>query len=85
MEWVESLKVAVDYMEKNLLENIVADDVADAVYMSPFYFHRGFKLMTRYSIAEYIRYRRLYMYRTYARIPSIVCFILKTAYFPPRI
>lgn len=61
MEWVESLKVAVDYMEKNLLENIVADDVADAVYMSPFYFHRGFKLMTGYSIAEYIRYRRLYM------------------------
>ena len=71
MEWVESLKVAVDYMKKNVLENIVADDVADAVYMSPFYFHRGFKLMTGYSIAEYIRYRRLYMYRTYARIPSI--------------
>lgn len=61
MEWIGSLKLAINYMEKHLLENISADEVADAVYMSPFYFQKGFKIMTGYSVGEYIRYRRLYM------------------------
>lgn len=61
MEWTESLKRAITYMEKHLLENIGADEVADAVYMSPFYFQKGFKIMTGYSVGEYIRCRRLYM------------------------
>ncbi|WP_010239206.1 GyrI-like domain-containing protein [Clostridium arbusti] len=33
MEWIGSLKLAINYMEKHLLENISADEVADAVYM----------------------------------------------------
>jgi AraC family transcriptional regulator len=61
MEWIGSLKLAIDYMEKHLLENISSDEVADAVYMSPFYFQKGFKIMTGYSVGEYIRCRRLYM------------------------
>jgi AraC family transcriptional regulator len=61
MEWIGSLKLAINYMEKHLLENISADEVADAVYMSSFYFQKGFKIMTGYSVGEYIRYRRLYM------------------------
>lgn len=61
MEWIESLKSAINYMEKHLLENISADEVSDTVYMSTFYFQKGFKIMTGYSIGEYIRYRRLYM------------------------
>lgn len=61
MEWIGSLKLAINYMEKHLLENISADEVADAVYMSPFYFQKGFKIMTGYSVGEYIRYRRLYL------------------------
>lgn len=61
MEWIGSLKLAINYMEKHLLENISAEEVADAVYMSSFYFQKGFKIMTGYSVGEYIRYRRLYM------------------------
>lgn len=61
MEWIGALKVAIKYMEKHLLENINADEVADSVYMSPFYLQKGFKIMTGYSIGEYIRCRRLYM------------------------
>jgi len=61
MEWIGSLKLAINYMEKHLLENMGADEVADAVFMSSFYFQKGFKIMTGYSIGEYIRYRRLYM------------------------
>lgn len=61
MEWIGSLKLAINYMEKHLLEDISADEVADEVYMSSFYFQKGFKILTGYSVGEYIRYRRLYM------------------------
>lgn len=61
MEWTISLKKAIDYMEEHLLEEIGADDVAGAVYMSSFYFQKGFKIMTGYSVGEYIRNRRLYL------------------------
>lgn len=61
MEWIGSLKLAVEYIETHLLENISAEEVAEAVYVSPFYFQKGFKIMTGYSIGEYIRCRRLYM------------------------
>lgn len=61
MEWIESLKLSIDYMEKHLLESIGPEEVSDAVFMSYFYFQKGFKIITGYSIGEYIRYRRLYM------------------------
>ena len=61
MEWTECLKKAIDYMEENLLNNISAEEVSAEVYMSSFYLQKGFKIMTGYSIAEYIRCRRLYM------------------------
>ena len=61
MEWTESLKRAISYMETHLLDNVDGYDVAEAVHISPFYFQKGFKLMTGWTIAEYIRYRRLYL------------------------
>lgn len=61
MEWITCLRQAVDYMERHLLENIGVADVAKAVHISPFYLQKGFKLMTGYSVGEYIRCRRLYL------------------------
>lgn len=61
MEWMEDLKRAINYMEEHLLENIDADDVAASIHMSPFYFQKGFRIMTGYSAGEYIRQRRLYL------------------------
>lgn len=61
MEWTESLKRSIKYMEAHLLEDISTEEVAEAVYMSPFYFQKGFKIMTGYSVGEYIRNRRLYL------------------------
>lgn len=61
MEWTVSLKRAIDYMESHLLESIDAGDVAKQIYMSSFYFQKGFKIMTGYSVGEYIRCRRLYL------------------------
>lgn len=61
MEWITCLRQAVDYMEQHILEDISVSDVAKKLYISPFYLQKGFKIMTGYSISEYIRYRRLYL------------------------
>lgn len=61
MEWTESLRSAIAYMEEHLLDDISADDVAEAVHISSFYLQKAFRIMTGYSVGEYIRYRRLYL------------------------
>lgn len=61
MEWTESLRRAINYMEAHLLDDINVEDVSKHIYMSPFYFQKGFKIMTGYSVGEYIRCRRLYL------------------------
>ncbi len=60
MEWITCIRKAIDYMETHLEENISAQDVAREVYMSSFFFQKGFALMTGYGLGEYIRNRRLY-------------------------
>lgn len=61
MEWITGLRQAVAYMEAHLLDEISAVDVAKELNISPFYLQKGFKIMTGYSIGEYIRCRRLYL------------------------
>ena len=36
-------------------------DVAQSVYMSPYFFQRGFSCLTGYGVGEYIKSRRLYL------------------------
>ena len=60
MEWLSAIRAAIDYMEKHLTDDIGAQDVADEVFLSPFFLQRGFSLMTGYGIGEYLRNRRLY-------------------------
>lgn len=61
MDWLGSFRKAIDYMEEHLLQDIGAMEVADAVHISPFYFQKCFKMVTGYSIGEYLRNRRLYL------------------------
>ena len=61
MEWLTSIRTAIDYMEDHLEDDISAQDVADHVHLSPFFIQKGFSLMTGYGIGEYIRNRRLYV------------------------
>lgn len=61
MEWLVGLRGAIDYMERHLLEDIGVQEAAEAVHISPFYFQRGFKIVTGYSVGEYLRSRRLYL------------------------
>ena len=60
MEWLTSIRAAIDYMERHLQDDISAQDVAEHVHLSPFFLQRGFTLMTGCGIGEYLRHRRLY-------------------------
>ena len=59
MEWLTAIRGAVSYMEDHLTDEVSLDDVARAVYLSPFFLQRGFSLMTGYGVGEYLRNRRL--------------------------
>jgi AraC family transcriptional regulator len=61
VEWTKALKQAIDYMESNLLSDCKLEDVADYVHISPFYFQKAFKMITGYTIGEYVKNRRLYL------------------------
>ena len=59
MEWLASIRKALDFMEQNLQNDISVQDIAEQVYISPFFLQKGFSLMTGYGIGEYLRNRRL--------------------------
>ena len=59
MDWLTSIRIAIDYIEKHLTHDISVQDVANQVHISPFFLQKGFLLMTGYGIGEYIRNRRL--------------------------
>ncbi len=67
MEWLSCIRKTIDLLEEQLLENAALDDdfdigkVAREVGVSAFYLQKGFAIMTGYSIAEYVRNRRLYL------------------------
>ncbi len=61
MEWLSSIRAAIDYIESRLTDDIRVKDMADRVYLSPFFLQRGFSLMTGCGVGEYIRNRRLYL------------------------
>ena len=61
MEWITAIRKSVEYIEKHLKDNISAQDLSEQVYMSQVHFQKGFQIMTGYSVAEYIRNRKLYL------------------------
>ena len=61
MEWLTCIRSAIDYIERHLTDDLSAQEVADQVYLSPFFLQRGFSVMTGMGMSEYIRGRRLYL------------------------
>ncbi len=59
MNWMNKIQEAIDYIEKNLLEDITAETVGRAINYAPSSFQNLFSAVTGYSIGEYIRFRRL--------------------------
>ena len=59
MEWTNAIQSSINFMEQLITENISAEDVANHVHISSFYFQKGFRMLCGFSVIEYIRNRRL--------------------------
>lgn len=59
MNWCESISRAIEYIENNLTNDITIEDIAKHLYISSFYFQKGFSIVCGYGVGEYIRNRRL--------------------------
>lgn len=59
MNWSESISRAIEYIENNLTNDITIQDIADHLYISSFYFQKGFSILCGYGVSEYIRNRKL--------------------------
>lgn len=59
MDWVESIRRAIQYIEANLREELTIRDIARQAALSPFYFQKGFAMLCGMTVGEYIRQRRL--------------------------
>lgn len=59
MEWLDKMMDAINYMENNMEGKIDIEEVARVAYSSTFHFQRMFHMVTGFTVAEYIRNRRL--------------------------
>ena len=59
MEWTDAIQSAISFIEQHITDDITAEDVANQVHISSFYFQKGFSMLCGYSVTEYIRNRRL--------------------------
>lgn len=59
MEWMAIIGNSIQYMEDHITEDLSVDEVAKAVGVSHFYFQKGFSMLCGFSVAEYLRNRRL--------------------------
>ncbi|MBS4207326.1 AraC family transcriptional regulator [Bacillus sp. FJAT-50079] len=50
---------SIEHIERNLDNELVIEDVAAVAFMSKFHFQRMFKMLTGYTVSEYIRNRRM--------------------------
>ncbi len=59
MDWLNTMKNAIQYMEDRLDGEIDVEEAARAACSSKFHFQRMFHMLTGVTIAEYVRRRRL--------------------------
>jgi AraC family transcriptional regulator len=59
MSIYKDLEEAVNYIEKNIRDKILLDDIAAYLYISKYHLHRVFKLVTKQKLMEYVRMRKL--------------------------
>lgn len=59
MNWTECISEAICFIEENITEEVTMEDIAKQVNISPFYFQKGFSMLCDFTVADYIRCRRL--------------------------
>ena len=58
---IQDLEKVIEYIENNLTKDISIKRLSKYVGISEYYLQRNFRILTGYSIGEYIRNRRLYL------------------------
>ena len=53
LEWAEAISEAIDYIEKNITEDITIEDISGHVFISPYYFQKGFSMLCGITVSEY--------------------------------
>lgn len=59
MDWVDAVSKAIQYIEEHITEELTAARISENINISSFYFQKGFAMLCGFTIAEYIRNRRL--------------------------
>lgn len=59
MEGLQRMLDSIDYIERNLDNHLLIEDIASIARMSKFHFQRMFNMLTGYTVSEYIRNRRI--------------------------
>ena len=59
MEWNESIRRAINYIENHITEELTIGDIAKQAMISPYYFQKGFSMLCGFTVGEYIKKRRL--------------------------
>ena len=57
--WIEGFQESIDFIEKNLTEELDIEDIAAKAALSPFYYQRIFGALCGVTVGEYIRARRM--------------------------
>ena len=57
--WIEGVQESIDFIEKNLTEELDIEDIAAKAALSPFYYQRIFGALCGVTVGEYIRARRM--------------------------
>lgn len=85
MEWMEAIGKAIEYIEEHITDELTIDMISKHVNVSPFYFQKGFSMLCGFTIAEYIRNRRLALAGNYLAIgeEKIIDIAMKYGYDSP--
>lgn len=59
MNYIALVTRAIAYIEGHLIDKTTAEEIAEWVGYSPYHFHRIFQSVTRNTVSDYIRRRRL--------------------------
>lgn len=59
MSILNDLNEAVNYIERNIKDKIILEDIATSLHLSKYHFHRIFKAVTNKKLMEYVRKRKL--------------------------
>ena len=57
--WIEGFQKSIDFMERNITDELDIEEIAGKAALSPFYYQRIFGALCGMTVGEYIRARRM--------------------------